>query len=100
MTVTSVRLPLAAMAGVTLTVLFDTPLQQPGFAQSNDSCAATLSLSASTGGPAARAQADGRERKRRPLDHDDRWRHFDGLYKHRAAVARGRVAQPRSSHQR
>jgi hypothetical protein len=63
MTVTSVRLPLAAMAGVTLTVLFDTPLQQPGFAQSNDSCAATLSLSASTGGPAARAQADGREPK-------------------------------------
>jgi hypothetical protein len=93
MTVTSSRLLLAAIAGVTLTVLFDTPLQKPGFAQSNDPCTATLSLVAATGGSAARAQTDGREPKRRPLDHDDRWRHLDGLYKHRAAIARGRVAQ-------
>src|SRR5262249_22817382 len=33
--------------------------------------------------------------KKNPLDHDDRWRHLDSLWAHRAGVARGRVA-PRS----
>jgi hypothetical protein len=81
------------MGGVTLTVLCESLVQRPSYAQSNDTCVAMSSLSATTGGPASPAQAGGREPKRRLLDHDDRWRHLDGLYAHRAAIARGRVAQ-------
>src|SRR5262245_55637183 len=93
MTARSSRLLLAATGAVSLTVLLETLLQRPGYAQSNDPCAATASLSALNSGRSARAQADVPEPKSRPLDHDDRWRHLDGLYAHRAAVARARVAQ-------
>lgn len=93
MTATRSRLLLVAVGGVTLMVVFGRSAPQTSYAQSSDPCAATTSLSQLKGGPAAAAQAEGREPKRRPLDHDDRWRHLDALYAHRAAVAHGRVAQ-------
>src|SRR5262245_12852366 len=93
MTATSSRLLLATIGGVCVTVFIETVQQPPNYAQSNDPCAATASLSARTGASAPAALTDAREPKRRPLDHDDRWRHLDGVYAHRAAVARGRVAQ-------
>src|SRR5262245_15317556 len=93
MTATSSRFLFAAIGSVSLTILAEALLERDSYAQSNDPCAATASLSVLNGRPAAPAQADGREPKRRPLDHDDRWRHLDGLYAHRAAVARERVAQ-------
>src|SRR4030095_4410282 len=93
MTATRARLVLAVVGGVTLTVLFDSFAPQPSYAQPGDPCATASSLSPLKSVPSAAAQADGREPQRRPLDHDDRWRHLDGLYAHRATVARGRLTQ-------
>src|SRR5262249_30076249 len=42
------------------------------------------------GASAGAASSD--DRKKSPLDHDDRWRHLDSLWAHRAGVAHRRVA--------
>src|SRR4029453_87900 len=63
-------------------------------AQSADPCVAVTSSSALTArGTSTGAASD--DPKKSPLDHDDRWRHLDSLWAHRAGVAHGRLA-PRS----
>ena len=58
-------------------------------AQSVDPCATT---GASTPTTLVSSETGPRPRKTDPLDHDDRWRHLDILWTHRAAVAHRRVA--------
>jgi hypothetical protein len=64
-------------------------------AQSADPCVAVTSSSAPTAGGTVTGAASPDDPKKGTLDHDDRWRHLDSLWAHRAGVAHGRLA-PRS----
>src|SRR5713226_5763305 len=76
-------------------VILQSRAAAPAHAQAADPCATLTSMvsadaARASGSSAPGSVADGE--KARPLDHDDRWRHLDSLWAHRAAVAQRRVA--------
>jgi hypothetical protein len=81
----------AALLGA-VTIVFLNSLDGGVRAQSADPCAAVTSSAALTGRGGSAGAASQDDPKKSPLDHDDRWRHLDSLWAHRAAVAYRRVA--------
>src|SRR5262245_33386173 len=81
----------AALLGA-VTIVFLNSLDGGVRAQSADPCAAVTSSSALTARGTSTEAASRDDPKKSPLDHDDRWRHLDSLWAHRAGVAHGRLA--------
>jgi hypothetical protein len=88
MTTTRGRLCLVAVLAAIITALFGMTVPTPIRAQSSDPCATVSSRSTPDAASEAQTEAAPQESKRRPLDHDDRWRHLDSVWSHRAAGSR------------
>jgi hypothetical protein len=95
MTTTQVRLLTSGFIAFTLALALRPPNAATVLrAQSDDPCATVTPASASARPSSSTPSAA----KTGALGHDDRWRHLDALWAHRAALAQQRVA-PQSSNQ-
>jgi hypothetical protein len=91
MTTRRVRLFFTILCAAIITVLLSTATPRPISAQTTDPCTTGASLTSAAAPHEVATEPNGGQ-KRKALDHDDRWRHLDAIWTHRAGAARRRAS--------
>jgi len=91
MTTRRVRFCFTILCAAIIAVLLSTSAPRLVIAQTTDPCA-TVAPPAPAAVQSEAAPALNGEQKRKALDHDDRWRHLDAIWTHRAGAARRRAS--------